>query len=147
MAGIFAGKYEHSIDAKGRVIVPAIFRDKLGTGFTIMINNSDDALVFYPAVKWEAVYERLVSISDMDEVAMDYKRYLIANAQTEVDMDAQGRVLIPAGLREAVGLSRDVMFVGMLDHTELWDAAAYKEKEKNTKAQIPKSLKHMNERY
>lgn len=147
MAGVFAGTYAHSLDAKGRVIIPAGYREKLGSGFTITINSSIDALVFYPASKWESVYEQLVSVRDTDDIAMDYKRYLVANAVTDVDMDAQGRVLIPANLREAVGLTREVTFVGMLDYAELWDTAALADKTRNTRANFAKHRQHMDETY
>lgn len=147
MAGVFAGTYAHSLDAKGRVIIPSGFRDKLGSGFTVTINSSVDALVFYPAEKWRSVYEQLMSVRDTDEMGMDYKRYLVANAQTDIDMDAQGRVLIPASLREAVGLSKEVTFVGMLDYAELWDTAALGEKTRKTRENFAAHRKHMNDTY
>lgn len=147
MAGMFTGTYAHSLDAKGRVIIPASYREKLGSGFTITINSSIDALVIYPAKKWEAVYEQLSAVRDTDEKGMDYKRYLVANAQTDIDMDAQGRVLIPAHLREAVGLSKEVTFVGMLDYAELWDTASLTEKTRITRASFAEHRKHMDETY
>ena len=147
MAGMFTGTYAHSLDAKGRVIIPASYREKLGSGFTITINSSIDALVIYPAKKWEAVYEQLIAVRDTDEKGMDYKRYLVANAQTDIDMDAQGRVLIPAHLREAVGLSKEVTFVGMLDYAELWDTASLTEKTRITRASFAEHRKHMDETY
>lgn len=147
MARMFTGTYAHSLDAKSRVIIPASYRERLGSGFTITINSSIDALVIYPAEKWEAVYEQLIAVRDTDEKGMDYKRYLVANAQTDVDMDAQGRVLIPANLREAVGLSKEVTFVGMLDYAELWDTAALAEKTRNTRASFAEHRKHMDDNY
>ncbi|MDL2318880.1 division/cell wall cluster transcriptional repressor MraZ [Eubacteriales bacterium OttesenSCG-928-A19] len=147
MAGVFTGMYSHSLDAKGRVIIPASYREKLGKGFTITINSSLDALVIYPADKWEAVYEQLVAVRDTDAMGMDYKRYLVANAQTDVDMDAQGRVLLPANLREEGGLIKDVTFVGMLDYVELWDTTALAEKKANTRASFAKHRRHMDETY
>lgn len=59
---------------------------------------------------------------DTDDEGMAYVRYIMANATTDLDMDAQGRVLIPANLREAAGIGRDLTFVGMHDHIELWDS-------------------------
>lgn len=147
MAGVFTGTYAHSLDAKGRVIIPANYRDKLGSGFTITINSSIDALVIYPAQKWESVYEQLISVRDTDDMGTDYKRYLVANAQTDVDMDAQGRVLIPAHLREAVGLSRDVTFVGMLDHAELWDTTVLAEKTRRVRENFAAHRRHVDDIY
>lgn len=147
MAGIFTGTYAHSLDAKNRVIIPANYREKLGTGFTITINSSIDALVIYPARKWETVYEQLISVRDTDDMGMDYKRYLVANAQTDMEMDAQGRVLIPQNLRDAVGLSKEVTFVGMLDYAELWDTAALAEKTRHTRESFAEHRKHMDKTY
>lgn len=147
MAGVFTGTFAHSLDAKGRVIIPSGYRDKLGTGFTITINSSIEALVIYPAKKWESVYEQLISVRDTDDMGVDYKRYLVANAQTDIDLDAQGRVLIPANLREAVGLTKDVTFVGMLDHAELWDTAALNEKTRKVRENFSVHRQHVNDTY
>lgn len=147
MTGVFAGTYAHSLDAKGRVIIPANYRDKLGSGFTITISSTVDALVIYPAGKWVSVYEQLIAIRETDDIGMDYKRYLVANAQTDVEMDAQGRVLIPVPLREAVGLTREVTFVGMLDSVELWDTAEFEERNRLTRANFAKHRKHIDETY
>lgn len=147
MAGIFTGTYGHSLDAKGRVIIPASYRDKLGKGFTITINTSVDALVLYPAQKWEAVYEQLIAVRDTDEMGMNYKRYIVANALTEVDMDAQGRILLPASLREVGGLKKEVTFVGMLDYVELWDTAALQDKTRLTRDTFSAHRRHMDETY
>lgn len=147
MAGIFTGSYAHSLDAKGRVIIPANYRDKLGSGFTITINSALNALVLYPAEKWESVYEQLISVRDTDDVGMDYKRYIVANAQSDIDMDAQGRVLIAQHLREAVGLTKEVTFVGMLDYAELWDTEALAEKTRRTRESFAEHRKHMDNNY
>lgn len=147
MAGVFAGTYAHSLDAKGRVIIPAGYRDKLGGGFTITINSDVNALVFYPASKWESVYRQLIAVRDTDEMGTDYKRYMVAYALTDVDMDAQGRVLIPANLRELVGLTKEVTFVGMLDSTELWDTQTLTDKLFSTRKRISEHRQHMDETY
>lgn len=147
MAQVFTGTFAHSLDAKGRVIIPASYRDKLGQGFTITINSSIDALVFYPAPKWETVYEQLISVRDTDDIGIDYKRYIAANALTDVEMDAQGRVLIPAPLRDAVGLTKDLTFVGMLDHAELWDSAILAEKTRKVRENFSIHRKHVDETY
>lgn len=147
MSGVFAGTFSHSLDAKGRVIIPASYRDKLGSGFTITINNSLDALVLYPTEKWRAVYEMLMAVRDTDAEAMDYKRLMAANALTDVEMDAQGRVLIPSTLREVVGLEKEVSFVGMLDYAELWDTNVLAEKNRMARENFAKLRQHMDETY
>lgn len=147
MAGIFTGTHSHSLDAKGRVIIPAVFREKLGSGFTITLNNSIDALVFYPADKWEQVYRLLVSVRDTDGVAVKYKRYIAANALTDQEMDAQGRVLIPQHLREAAGLTKEVTFVGMLDHAELWDSGRLADETRDVREHFSDHRDHVDRTY
>ena len=147
MAGVFAGTFSHSLDSKGRVIIPANFREKLGTGFTIALNSSSDALAVYPLEKWEAKSELLSRVRDTDDEGMDYVRYIMANAVIDMEMDAQGRVLVPLPLREAVGLSRDLAFVGMLDHVEIWDAAAYAEKARLLRENALNSRRHVDTTY
>ncbi|MCL1963705.1 MAG: division/cell wall cluster transcriptional repressor MraZ [Firmicutes bacterium] len=147
MAGVFAGTFSHSLDGKGRVIIPASFREKLGSGFTIALSSGIDALAVYPPAKWEAVNEQLSRVRDTDDEGMDYLRYIMANAQTDLEMDAQGRVLLPQPLREAVGLTRDLTFVGMRDHVEIWDAAAYAEKSLKARENFAKLRRHVNETY
>lgn len=147
MAGIFTGTHSHSLDAKGRVIIPVGYREKLGASFTITLNNSIDALVIYPAEKWEDVYHLLVSVRDTDGIGVSYKRYIAANALTEQEMDAQGRVLIPQHLREAAGLTKDVTFVGMLDHAELWDSARLAETTRSVRENFAAHRDHVDRTY
>jgi len=147
MAGVFSGTYSHSLDGKGRVIIPAVFREKLGTGFAITLNSTIDALAVYPAPQWEALSQQLASVRNTDDDAMDYRRHLLANAQADMDMDVQGRVLLPQPLRDAVDLTRDITFVGMLDFVEIWDAAAYAEKSRQTKLEFSRLRNHVKDNY
>lgn len=147
MASVFSGTFSHSLDQKGRAIIPASFREKLGTGFTIALNNSIDALAVYPMSKWEEVNEQLGRVKDTDDEGMDYLRYMMANAQTDMEMDAQGRVLLPQPLREAVGLTKDLTFVGVRTHVEIWDSAAYLEKMNRAKERFPQLRRHVNDTY
>lgn len=144
---VFAGTFSHSLDGKGRVIIPAGFRDLLGSGFTIALNSSIDALALYPQEKWDAVNEQLARVRDTDDEGMAYVRYIMANAQTDMDMDAQGRVLVPTNLREAAGITRDLTFVGMRDHIELWDSAAFAEKARIARENFAALRRHVNETY
>ena len=147
MAHVFAGTFSHSLDGKGRVIIPASFSELLGSGFTVALNSSIDALALYPQAKWDAVNEQLSRVRDTDDEGMAYVRYIMANATTDLDMDAQGRVLIPANLREAAGIGRDLTFVGMRDHIELWDSEAFAEKARQARANFAALRRHVNETY
>lgn len=147
MASVFTGTYAHSLDAKGRVIIPAAYREKLGEGFTVTIDSTNNSLVIYPAERWEVVYQQLIAVRSTDAMGVDYRRYLAANALTDVDMDGQGRVLIPQHLRDAVGLTREVTFVGNLDQVELWDAAKYAEQTRKIRESFQAHLRHMDDTY
>lgn len=147
MIGVFAGTFAHSLDSKGRVIIPVSFRDKLGTGFTIALNSSIDALAVYPEEKWQAVNEQLGRVRDTDEEGMNYLRYIMSNAQTDMEMDAQGRVLLPLPLREAAGLTKELTFVGMRDHVEIWDSESFAEKTRRARENFAALRRHVNETY
>ena len=147
MTRVFAGTFSHSLDGKGRVIIPAGFRDLLGSGFTIALNSSIDALALYPQEKWDAVNEQLSRVRDTDDEGMAYVRYIMANAQTDMDMDAQGRVLVPANLREAAGITRELTFAGMREHSELWGSAASAERARIARENFAALRRHVNETY
>lgn len=147
MAGVFAGTFAHSLDGKGRVIIPACFRENLGETFTVALNSSIDALALYPEEKWAAINERLGRVRDTDDEGMDYVRYIMSYAIPDTTMDGQGRVLLPAPLRAQVGLDKDVTFVGMRDHVEIWDSEAFREKERSARERFAQLRRHVNETY
>ena len=109
----FSGSFEHSLDGKGRVIIPASFREALGENFTITINPTRTAVAIYPKEMWDGQLERLSHINPMDKIGLQYERYLMSVSFSGNSMDAQGRVLIPAKLRAKIGLTRDIVFVGL----------------------------------
>ena len=145
MAGVFAGTFSHSLDGKGRVIIPACYREGLGESFTVALNSSIEALALYPAGKWEAINERLSRVKDTDDEGMDYVRYIMSYAIPDTTMDAQGRVLLPAPIRSEVGLERDVTFVGLRDHIEIWDTETFKAKERSVRERFSQLRRHVNE--
>ncbi len=128
----FSGSFDHSLDGKGRVIVPSSFREALGDDFTITINPNKTAVAIYPRDMWEQQLERLSHINPMDKIGMQYERYLMSVSFSGNSMDAQGRVLIPAKLRAKIGLTRDIVFVGLNHYIEIWDADVYAQFEAQT---------------
>ncbi len=120
----FSGSFEHSLDGKGRVIIPASFREALGENFTITINPTRTAVAIYPKADWDGQLERLSHINPMDKIGLQYERYLMSVSFSGNSMDAQGRVLIPAKLRAKIGLTRDIVFVGLNHYIEVWDAGS-----------------------
>ena len=147
MAADFAGSFEHSLDSKGRVIIPVSLRDQLGEQFTIALNSENTALALYPLEKWEEIKARLSQVRSTDVKGMMYVRYIMGNAYTGNVMDAQGRILLPQKLRSKVGLARELVFVGMNDHIEIWDASRYQEKEQEAEMDFADLLANMEERY
>ena len=110
------GEYKHSIDAKGRLAMPAKLRDALGEHFTVT-KGLDGCLAVYPEKEWELLEDKIRTLGN-GEKARRVKRYYFANA-FDAQLDAQGRILIPAGLREFAGLQKDVVVIGQLDHAEI----------------------------
>ena len=120
----FVGSVEHALDDKGRLIVPARFRERLGTGFVLTIAQPDPCLVMYPAQTWAEVCSRLQEAPRKDERFRRFVRYLFAHTD-EVACDAQGRLGIPVALRAYAGIERDVISVGSLTRVEIWAKERY----------------------
>ena len=115
----FMGEFNHNVDAKGRLIVPSKFRDKLGESFVIT-KGFDRCLSVYDAANWEKVQEKLVQMPMLTEDARTIRRMIVGSA-SETECDKQGRVLLPAPLREYAGISKEAVLIGNLDHIEIWD--------------------------
>ncbi|MDY3908921.1 MAG: division/cell wall cluster transcriptional repressor MraZ [Eubacterium sp.] len=121
---MFMGTYEHGLDAKGRVIIPAKLRDNLGESFVVTL-GLDGCLFAYPMDEWESFVNKLKELPGTKE-ARKLQRYFLAGA-APCEADKQGRVLIPANLREQAGLSKDVVFVGVLQKIEIWSKERWQE--------------------
>ncbi len=115
----FKGSYSHSIDARGRIIIPSELRERLGEKFVIT-TGFDSCLYVYPEDEWENIENRCREISLTAKEARRFARFFIGNAR-DCEIDKQGRVLIKPGLREYAGIKEEVELVGMLDRIEIWD--------------------------
>ena len=111
------GQYAHNIDAKGRLFIPAKLREELGETFHVTI-GLDHCLSIYSNESWDAFMAKLRDLPYSKAKAL---RVLSANA-VDCEPDAQGRILIPAKLREYAGLTREVVVIGSFDRAEIWDA-------------------------
>lgn len=143
----FSGSFDHSLDGKGRVIIPASFREALGEDFTITINPNKTAVAIYPKAMWDQQLERLSQINPMDRIGLQYERYVMSVSFSGNSMDAQGRVLIPAKLRAKIGLTRDIVFVGLNRYIEIWDAEVYAQMEAQTEADFENLSDYVYEKY
>ncbi len=125
MSGGFKGEYSHSVDTKGRIIVPAKFRDKLGETF-VATKGLDGCLFVYPNDEWEDIENRFREIPRTTKDAREFSRFFFAGA-ADCEIDKQGRTLIPANLREYAGLDKEVVLVGVLNRIEIWSADRWQE--------------------
>ena len=123
---MFTGSYEHTVDNKGRIIVPSKFREELSEKFIITF-GLDGCLYMYPMNKWESFVEQLAALPGGHK-SRELQRYFLS-AAVESEIDKQGRTLLPVNLRERTGISKNVMIVGMMGKIELWDKALW---DKNT---------------
>lgn len=114
---MFMGEYNHSIDTKGRIIVPAKFRDALGEEF-VVTQGLDGCLFLYPHEEWSHFVNELKNLPGSKE-ARQLQRYFMAGAVT-CETDKQGRILLPSKLREQAALVKDIVFVGVLSKIEIW---------------------------
>lgn len=115
----FVGMVEHALDEKGRLIVPARFRERLGTGFILTIGSSDPCLLLYPEPTWQGICDALQSAATKDDRFRRFVRNVFAHTE-EVACDGQGRLLIPPALRAHAGIERDVTSIGALARVEIW---------------------------
>ena len=143
----FSGNFAHTIDPKGRVTIPAAFRDALGHGFTIGLNNQSTALALYPRDMWAEKCAQLRRIPDTDARGMKYRRWIMGNSFPDTDLDAQGRVLLPQTLRSQTGMSKAIRFVGMDSYLEIWDEDRYMAENDATQASFDELMSYVDERY
>ena len=122
---MFNGEYNHTIDTKGRLIVPSKFREELGDQF-MMTRGLDGCLFLFPMNEWHAYEEKLKKLPMADKNARAFSRFFTAGA-TLCDIDKQGRALIPATLREFAKIDKDVILAGLLNRIELWSKERYDE--------------------
>ncbi len=116
---MFMNEYSHTIDAKGRMILPAKFRDELGSHF-VLAPGLDTCLCIYPKERWDALIARLQKLPFTNRNVRKVMRHLIGRG-TEMECDRQGRILIPAHLRAFAQLKKDALIVGTGPIIEIWD--------------------------
>ena len=115
---MFMGEYNHTIDAKGRLIIPSKFREALGSEF-VLTKGLDGCLFVFPMKEWEAFEEKLRSLPLIYKNARKFSRFFLAGAST-CELDKQGRILVPGTLREFAQMDKEVVLTGMLDRIEVW---------------------------
>ena len=122
---MFMGEYNHTIDAKGRMIVPSKFREQLGNEF-VVTKGLDGCLFVYPNEEWHNIEEKFRTVPLTTKDARKFSRFFFAGAAT-CELDKQGRILIPPVLREFADLQKDVVSVGVLNRIEIWSKEKWSE--------------------
>ena len=115
----FTGEYRHTIDTKGRLIVPSRLRDELDEGRVVLTIHPDGCIALWSGEGWREFEAKLLTQRGSSKDARKVVRTFAASAFTD-EVDRQGRVAVPQHLREQAGIEKDVVVVGVLDHAELW---------------------------
>lgn len=126
---MFIGEYKHNIDDKGRIAIPIKFRADLSNG-AVVTRGLDTSLFLFPKEEWDKLAEKLASLPLGQSNSRAFARLMLAGAM-DVEVDKQGRVMLPEYLRTYAGLQKSVVIAGLYTRLELWDEAtwnAYKSK-------------------
>jgi MraZ protein len=135
------GEYEHTIDDKNRVTLPAKFRQAFGDG-VVVARGLDGCLDAYPREQWATHVEaRIGALDHLNRESRQMRRYVFAGA-ADAELDRQGRLVIPPALLAHAGLEREVVVAGVHDHVEIWDRAAWRDQ----LAAVEGSAEHVAER-
>jgi len=126
---MFIGEYQHAIDPKKRLAVPSKFRVELKNK-VVVTRGLDKCLFIYPMKVWQELAEKLGSIPVGESATRSFVRLMLAGA-TDVEIDKQGRVLIPDYLKEYAGLDRNVIIAGIYNRLEIWDELKWNEYKKS----------------
>lgn len=135
------GEYSHNLDSKGRIAVPAKFRDKLSAG-AIITRGLDNCLFLFSGTEWETLAKKLVALPLAQANSRAFVRLMLAGAM-DVELDNQGRILIPDYLRKYADLKKKVVIAGLYNRIELWNAEVwerYKEKTESASEEIAEKL-------
>lgn len=120
---MFQGEYRHSLDSKGRLILPAKIREELGDTFTIT-RGLDGCLYIYAPEDWKKFSEKIHGLPQSSKQSRKVQRHFIGASQN-CEVDKQGRFLIPSSLRDDAHIEKDVTVLGLWDHIELWSSEVY----------------------
>ena len=115
---MFMGEYNHTIDAKDRLIIPAKFREVLGDEF-VVTKGMDGCLFVFDNSEWQVFAEKLRSLPMIDKEVRQFTRFFLAGAAS-VEVDKQGRILLPSVLRDFAGITKDTVLIGVGSRIEIW---------------------------
>ena len=125
---MFRGRFEHTIDEKGRLSIPSKFRETLSARGEneLILTDFDSCLTAYPRDEWRDLEEKMKKFSMIQKDVRNFLRLFYSSA-TEAPLDPQGRILIPPQMRERAKLDREVVLLGLLNKIEIWDKKSWQE--------------------
>lgn len=129
---MFLGEYEHTIDSKGRLAIPAKFRTALGDG-AVIARGLDNCLTLYPKKEWEKLAEKIAALPTTDPNARSFARFILSGA-VDVEADKQGRIILPAYLRQYANLGATVVVAGLYNRVEIWDKSRWSDYSEESQA-------------
>lgn len=126
---MFRGANKLTLDAKGRMVMPTRYRDRLqeSCGGKLVVTIDKQCLLIYPVPRWEEIERQLMALPSLNPEARRLQRLMVGHA-TDLELDASGRLLLPPELREVAALTRDAMLIGQGERFELWDQARWNER-------------------
>lgn len=122
---MLAGSFDHKLDSKGRIVLPARFRGELGNSVVATI-GFEGCIILYTSARWKDFEGKLNTLPSFKKSTRDLRRALFSNAM-EQEIDSAGRINLPPALRAYGGISQEITIVGVEDHIEIWDAAKWKD--------------------
>jgi MraZ protein len=138
---MFIGEFQHNLDAKGRIAIPAKFRNKISGG-AIITRGLDQCLFVFTASDWEILAQKLINLPLAQANSRAFVRLMLAGA-SDVDLDVQGRILIPDYLRKYAGLEKTAKVIGVYNRIEIWDEKTwenYREKSESRSDEIAEKM-------
>ncbi len=138
---MFIGEFKHSVDTKGRVAVPAKFRNQISSG-AIITRGLDRCLFIFTEADWEALAQKIIALPLAQSNSRAFSRLMLSGASS-AELDSQGRILVPDYLRKYAGIGKSVKVIGVYNRIEMWDETSwqkYKEKTESAGDEIAEKL-------
>lgn len=140
---MFIGEYSHNVDDKGRLAIPVKFRSDLSKG-AVVTRGLDNCLFLYTKVEWAKLAEKLATLPISQANSRAFARLMLAGAM-DVEVDKQGRIILPEYLRQFAGLKKEVVLAGLYNRLEIWDSATWSTYKSQTESQSGSIAERMAE--
>jgi MraZ protein len=140
---MFLGEYNHNLDEKGRLAIPVKFRNELAGG-AVVTRGLDECLFLYTKQEWEVIARKISRLPVSQKNTRAYSRLMLAGAM-EVELDKQGRIVLPEYLRQYSGLTKKAIVAGLYNRIEIWDKEKWEDYKKNTEKQSDEIAEKLGE--